>query len=293
MEIAIIGVGRLGGAMALALSASGHEIRQLVSRRNENSTRIGELITPKPESLSVNELDKISAELIFITTPDADIINVAELLAGKLGYKPFVFHTSGALSSEILHSLSEIGCPVASLHPLVSISDSQTGAKRFKNAFFCIEGAAKAVEQAENIVADLEGKSFSISTEFKSLYHASAVMASGHLVALFSAAIESLATCGLTESAAQEILLPLVKSTVENLATQTPARALTGTFARADVETLKSHLENLSEKVLPEITEIYINLGLRSLKLAQQQGADGEKLKDMKEILIDYKKEFF
>jgi predicted short-subunit dehydrogenase-like oxidoreductase (DUF2520 family) len=285
LNIAIIGIGRLGGALALALSKKGYEIDCLISRSPETAGIIAESITPKPEILALEELEKISSDVIFITTPDPEIQKVAENLAGKLKHQPFVFHTSGSLSSEILRSLGAINCPIGSLHPLVSISDSRFGAERFKDAFFCVEGEPQAVSLAEKIVADLGGKSFSIATQFKPLYHAAAVTASGHLVALFSIATEMLAACGLSESAAQEILFPLVNSTIENLSAQTPVEALTGTFARADVETLKRHLTALRQNVSIDDFNVYLQLGMRSLHLAQEQGADAEKLEEMHRML--------
>ena len=62
--------------------------------------------------------------------------------------------------------------------------------------------------------------------------------------------------------------MPLVKSTFENLQTQSPARALTGTFARGDRETFRRHLEILRETVSDEILLIYLLLGERSARLA-------------------------
>lgn len=284
--VSIIGVGRLGGALAIALSKSGYQVRQLISHQKDVS-KIAELISPAPEILTSDKFEKISSDLIFITTPDAEIQTVAEKLAKSLKYKPFVYHTSGALSSEILQSVKNTGCPAGSIHPLVSVSDSVSGAKRFKNVFFCVEGDLPAVETAEKIVTDLGGQSFSIPTKFKTLYHASAVTASGHLVALFSIAVEMLSACGLDKSQAQTILLPLIESTVRNLALQTPAQALTGTFSRADTETLKRHLDTLRENVSPEALAIYLQLGRRSAHLAEEQGADTNKLAEMKKILIE------
>lgn len=285
MKFAFIGIGRLGGALTLALSKKGCEINQIIVRQNKSAEKIIDLIEPKPEILSHSELNKISSDVIFITTPDAEIRITAEKLAKNLKSKPIVFHTSGALSSEVLESLKKIGCKTASLHPLVSVSDSKLGAKRFKNAFFCIEGEPEACKTAGEIVTRLEGRSFTVPTEYKALYHAAAVTTSGHLTALFSIAAETLSICGLDEEKSLEILFPLVKSTVENLSSQTPAQALTGTFARADVETLKSHLETLRKNVSPETLEIYRLLGMRSLVLAERQGADFKKLKKMRETL--------
>lgn len=288
MKISIIGIGRVGGALAIALAQNGFEIENLITRKRENAEKIIKFIDSA--ILTENEFNQISSDIVFITTQDFEIENVAKNLAVKLTNKPIVFHTSGALSSNILQGLQTIGCKIGSIHPLVSISDSVLGAKRFQDAYFCVEGDDEAVKIAREIVESLGGKSFFIETKYKTLYHASAVTACGHLVALIDVAIEMLTKCGLDEKKAREILLPLIKSTVENLSTQTTNEALTGTFARADVATLEKHLEVLQKNVSTEALEVYLQLGNRSTHLAKEQGADAENIKRMREKISLAKK---
>jgi predicted short-subunit dehydrogenase-like oxidoreductase (DUF2520 family) len=290
MKISIIGVGRLGGALAIALSKNGYIIESLVARKIVNAERVSQFINPKPSILSTDEVSKISAEIVLITTQDYEIENAANNLAKEIKNKLFVFHTSGSLSSDVLQSLLNVGCKIGSIHPLVSISDSILGAERFESAYFCVEGNAESIAVAEKIVADLKGKAFRIPTEYKTLYHASAVTASGHLVALIDVAIEMLTKCGLEKIEAQKIFLPLIKSTIENLQTQTTTEALTGTFARADVAGFENHLEILSRNVSQEALEVYLQLGLRSLHLAEQQGANSAKLTEILEKITLAKK---
>lgn len=286
-DVTIIGVGRLGGALALALSKKGYRIRELVSRNKEKAEKIANLITPKPTILGDNELEKVSAAVIFITTQDSEIQTVADELAEKLENLPFIFHTSGSRSSKILSRLSDEGFEVASFHPLVSFSDSINSVDNFKDAFVCVEGDSEAVLIAKQIVIDLGGNHFSIEPKFKTLYHASAVTACGHLVALLSDAIDMLSKCGVEKQQAQEILLPLVKSTINNLSTQTPAEALTGTFARGDVETLQEHLRTLRENVSDELLDVYLLLGSQSLELARQNGVSEDLIRTMKKLLSE------
>ena len=290
MKISIIGAGRLGGALAIALSAQRFEIENLVVRESKKAERIAGFIEPKPKIINSNDLSVIASDVIFITTQDSEIETVARRLEKELSHQPFVFHTSGALSSEILKDLRSVGCQVGSLHPLVSVSDSVIGADKFAGAYFCVEGDAEAVEIGQGIVKKLGGNSFSIETKFKTLYHASAVTACGHLVALIDAAIEMLTKCGLETAVAQSILLPLIKSTVANLETQSTAASLTGTFARADAATFEKHLETLRENAAPEILEIYLQLGLRSIPLAEKQGADAARLAEISDKLLLAKK---
>jgi predicted short-subunit dehydrogenase-like oxidoreductase (DUF2520 family) len=282
MKISIIGIGRLGGALAIALDKKSFEIETLVARDIKKAKKIVEFFKHKPNVSPTNDFSNISSDVILIAAQDSQIEFIADDLAEKITHKPAVFHTSGSLSSGVLKRLKDAGCRTGSIHPLVSISDARLGAERFANAFFCVEGDTEAVAVAEKIVAELGGKSFAIAAEYKILYHASAVTASGHLVALLDAAIEMLMKCGLNEQNAQTILLPLVKSTIENLNEQTTAAALTGTFARADVGTLGRHLDVLREKVPPELLEVYLQLGSRSLHLAETQGANKENLMKMR-----------
>ena len=286
MKISIIGVGKLGGALAIALSRKDFEVENLFARNSQNANKIAELIESKPRIRPSEEFEEISSDVILITTQDFEIKNVAEKLKNSLHNQPIVFHTSGSLSSEILRDLKNIGCRVGSIHPLVSISDARLGAERFADAYFCVEGDEEATEIGEQIVEQLGGKSFSITAEYKTLYHAAATAACGHLVALIDVAIEMLTKCGLETENAQKILLPLIKSTVENLETQSTTEALTGTVARADIKTLENHLETLEKNASKEALEVYLQLAARSVHLAERQGANALNLKKIRGKLL-------
>ena len=290
LNISIIGTGRLGGALAIALNKKNFSVENLVARNSKTAENIAKLINPKPKILPADDFPEIASDVILIATQDSEIERVADRLADHLKTKPLVFHTSGSLSSEVLRRLKSVGCSTGSIHPLVSISDALLGANRFADAYFCVEGDVEAVQTAEEIVGRLGGKSFAVAAEYKTLYHAAAVTACGHLVALIDAAIEMLTKCGLSEKEAQAILTPLIKSTVSNLETQTTAEALTGTFARADSETLRRHIEILRANVAPETLEIYLRLGERSLPLAALQGASRANLEKMRGQILLAKK---
>lgn len=271
-SVSIIGTGRLGGALALALSRSGFAVENLIFRDSETIAAIADKISNNPELIDSTAAVDLKTDIVFITTADPKIEAVARELSKVLTERPFVFHTSGSLSSEILYSLREIGCKTGSIHPLVSVSDPFRGAESFAGAYFCIEGDKAAVKTAREIVTKLGGLPFTIDTKFKPLYHASAVTASGHLVALFDTALEMLVACGVSDAA--KVLLPLVRTTVANLETQTTAAALTGTFARADVLAFRRHIESMERNVSSGARKIYLELAIRSLALAELNGAD-------------------
>ena len=239
----------------------------------------------KPVALATKDLKRLPhSDLILICTPDDEI----EILAGRLARYArtrTVLHTSGALSSEVLAPLARIGLQTGSFHPLISVSEPKAGADSFAGAFFCVEGDSLAMRVARRIVADLEGSAFSIPSGSKALYHAAAVMASPHLVALFDIAVSMLAGCGLDKKTARKVLIPLVESTVDNLKMSDAAEALTGTFARGDLATVKRHLKALSGKQHRQAREVYKLLGLHALQLAENKGLDRKKIAALRRLL--------
>lgn len=272
--VSIVGAGRLGGALALALAACHYSVEALVSRRLSQARRVANLLGPRTISLTQTQLARLPpSDLILIATPDDLIGSVAQQLAStnkELQGNRTVLHTSGALSSKVLSPLADRGIETGSLHPLVSISDPTAGSRDLRGAFFCVEGSRIARRMARQVVSDLGGYAFSLKPQNKALYHAAAVLASGHVTALFDIATEVLADCGVSRRRAREVLLPLLQSAVTNLARMEPALALTGTFARGDVATVARHLAVLEEQAAPAALAAYVLLGRRSLALAKQ-----------------------
>jgi predicted short-subunit dehydrogenase-like oxidoreductase (DUF2520 family) len=176
------------------------------------------------------------------------------------------------------------------MHPLVSVSDPVFGAEKFEGAFFCLEGDAPAVKAAREIVAALRGHSFAIETSKKPLYHAAAVTASGHLVALVDAAFEMLSHCGIEGASSKEILLPLIRSTVENLERRDAEDALTGSYARGDHAAIERHLASLSSEVADDVLKIYLDLAERSLAIAGRKGISPEAAGKIRSLISIAKK---
>ncbi len=280
-KITIIGIGRLGGALAIALSRIGFQIENLFVRNAETAKTIAGLIPETPKISTDEDYSKIESDIVLITTQDSEIEIVAEKLENKLGHQSILLHTSGSLSSKILQKSQYL--KIGSIHPLVSISDSVIGSETFCGAYFAVEGDDNAVDAAKRIVEKLGGKPLSIDTGSKALYHASAVMACGHIVALLDAANEMLAHCGVEKGQTQNVLMPLIESTISNLRVQNASEALTGTFARLDTEAFERHLSAMGGVVSAEIIELYLQLGFQSLHLVKATESNRKKLSEMKE----------
>ena len=269
-EVSIIGSGRLGTVLAVALASRGYSIRSLVARRAQKARQAATLLDAEVQVLAAKQLRLLQpADVFLITVPDDQIAGVAAELS-RLEFTGTALHTSGALSAEVLAPLRKRGWRIGSVHPLMSVSDAREGDAALRGGYWSVEGDKSVLSLAKTIVSDLGGKSFSIRSEDKPLYHAAAVMVSGNVTALFDVALEMLVECGLTRKTARSVLLPLIASAVHNLETKDPARALTGTFSRGDLETVKRHLAALKNKDLADALELYRLLGQRSLKLTKK-----------------------
>jgi len=264
----------MGGALALALSRAGLRIDAILYRRTRPSQSLISKLDPKPQLISIEKVANISSPILFIATQDQELPEIPDRLAATTHPGTIVFHTSGSISSDILKPFAENGCITASFHPLASITNWSDGLERFRGAYFCLEGADKAVRTARSLIRKLGGQAFVITAADKPLYHAAAVTAAGHVTALFDVALSLMIKSGLDRQTARHVLQPLLTGVAENLSGHDTPAALTGTFARGDEATLQRHLEALKRKASHEESRIYRDLALRSIKLGEQNGLD-------------------
>src|SRR6185295_17562910 len=83
-SVSIIGAGRLGSALAIALDSRGYLIEALVARRLSHARKAARAISGKPSCLSDDRLSELPhSDLILIATPDDAIGVVAARLADK------------------------------------------------------------------------------------------------------------------------------------------------------------------------------------------------------------------
>ena len=205
MHIFIIGAGRAGRSFATAL-AERHEVT--LAHHDELP-------------------DVVEADLVLACVPDAAI---AAVVAGlRTSPECVVAHVSGSRGLEVLAPHRRVGA----LHPLAALSSPAVGARRLRGGVYRVEGDALLVE----VVASLEGRLVEVADEARTLYHAAAVSAANHLVALMAHVGVLARGCGLR----LEDFLPLAGQALEDVGAMGPGAALTGPASRGDLETLAAH----------------------------------------------------
>jgi predicted short-subunit dehydrogenase-like oxidoreductase (DUF2520 family) len=217
--VAIVGRGRLGGALVTALRGAGVAVDGPLG----------------------HGADGAGADTVILCVPDGEIAAAAAHVApGRL-----VGHCSGATTLAPL-----AGHEAFSLHPLMTVPEH--GAS-FAGATAAIAGTTpRALETARGLAQALGMRSAEVADPDRAAYHAAASIASNFLVTLEGAAERLAATAGVD----REALAPLVRATVENWAEHGARRALTGPIARGDEATVTRQRDAVAERV-PDLLPLW------------------------------------
>ena len=269
MDVAVIGAGRLGTALAVRLLDAGHRIVAISGRAGtvDRAARYLPGVPIRPPPLAAR-----GAEVVIIGTPDDLIEPTASSLAdeGVLGEGQTAIHLSGATSLDALSAPRAAGAEVLSLHSLQTFPDVDGALARIPGSGIAVTALSEAgYVLGERLARDVGGRSFRLADEAKPTYHAAAVFASNYLVAITALADELFRDAGMPEPA--ELFLPLQRATLDNVAAMGPAAALTGPAVRGDAGTVAANLEALA-KHAPEALPAYIALADVALHLGHRSG---------------------
>lgn len=283
--LAIVGAGRVGRALGRRLRELGWKIGVVVTRSEASSRRAVRFIgAGKPHgSLTRNVL---VSSVILIATPDDAIPAVARELARMGGEElrgRVVLHTSGSQDSRALTPVREFGAAAGSMHPLQTFSG--VGVPDLEGKVFAVEGDIVAVRAARHIARALGGSPVQIAAGKKVLYHAAAVLAAGHVLALVEAATQLLISLGMKRSVATRALLPLTRQVLDNFDRVGPRPAWTGPLARGDYRVVESHLRALHDS-REEVALAYEALNrLAAVVLAQDTAGTAAELQKISAAL--------
>ncbi len=285
-RLSIIGCGNVGKTLGrLWNQEQVFIIGDILNRSQESGSAAARFIGA---GRAVSGLSGMSpAEVFLIGTPDDHIVEACNALAasGLLRAGDLVFHCSGALPSADLNSAKEAGAWVGSVHPVKSFANPEVSAEAFRGTFCGMEGDEQALEVLRPAFEAVGGKTFTINPQFKTIYHAAAVMVCNYLVSLIEIGAQAYLKAGLDRDTAMHVMEPIVRGTVENIFESGTVQALTGPIARGDHAIVSSQLSALSDWN-PRLGSLYCDLGATALELSRRQGsASAESLAVLAKLL--------
>jgi predicted short-subunit dehydrogenase-like oxidoreductase (DUF2520 family) len=231
-RVAIVGPGRLGSAIANALTQAGVTVDGPYGRRD-----------PVAEQLCADARGRTALDAVLLCVPDGEIPTVASVIPGGAP----VGHCSGATTLDVLAPHERF-----SLHPLMTVP-ADAPAHVLAGAGAAVAASTpRTLALAVALAQLLAMRPIEIAETDRAAYHAAACIASNFLVTLEAAAERVAATAGLSA----ELLVPLVRATVENWAALGPEAALTGPVARGDERTIERQRAALAERA-PELLELF------------------------------------
>jgi len=281
LRVGVIGAGRVGTALAVALRRSGHRIVAASAVSRASRERI-ERFLPGAAVRQPGEV-LADADLVLLTVPDdalpglvSGLAATSAPLAGRL-----VAHASGRHGLAVLEPATRQGALPMALHPVMTFTGRPDDVHRLAGVSFGVTAPPQLRPVAEVLVLEMGGEPVFIEEEYRSLYHAALAGSANHLVTLVVQAGDVLARAGVAQPA--RMLGPLLSAALDNSLRLGDA-ALTGPVARGDAETVASHLRAL-QAAAPEALPAYLALARltagRALATGMLSASDAQRLLDV------------
>jgi predicted short-subunit dehydrogenase-like oxidoreductase (DUF2520 family) len=283
LKLGFIGAGTVGTALAVRLSGRGYPVVTVFSRSQASAKKLAEAVGGCQVLNSGQEVAD-AAELVFITTPDDAIPSVAAQIQWHAGQS--VVHCSGADSTATLESLRKLGAQVGVIHPLQTFASVKQAIDNIPGSTFALEAEEPLLSTLKGMATALDGQWIELKASDKVLYHAAAVVACNYLVTLVKLATDLWQTFNVPPDQAIQALLPLLRGTLNNIATVGIPQCLTGPIARGDTGTISKHLDAL-QKTAPRLLSTYRELGRQTIPIALAKGKITEQqAQELQTILI-------
>jgi predicted short-subunit dehydrogenase-like oxidoreductase (DUF2520 family) len=242
LQVSFAGAGRVAGALSREMYHAGIKINRVVSPSEHPGKEVA--INCNASWSPVLSFDP-SDDIIIVAVPDHKL---GEVLAGlECGEKTIVVHTAGSYGLEVFPpGIIRSGV----FYPLQTFSKERRIS--FAGLPFLLEGSSmKITDVLGNLAEAIGGKTFLMDAEQRRMIHLSAVFVCNFTNYMLTAGSEITSKAGISF----EILVPLIRETINKALEDGPEKSQTGPAVRNDINTIEKHIELLSFS--PELQKIY------------------------------------
>jgi predicted short-subunit dehydrogenase-like oxidoreductase (DUF2520 family) len=281
LAVGVIGTGRAGTALGMALARAGHEV-VAAAAVSEASVRRAHAAFPGAVISDPGQVLR-QADLALLTVPDDVLPGLVSGLAatGAPLEGRLLVHASGRHGLAVLEPAVRLGALPLALHPVMTFTGRPDDVERLTGTCFGVTAPDGLRTAAEALVIEMGGEPVFIPEERRDLYHAALASAANHLITLVAQAGDLLRAAGVADPA--RLLGPLLSASLDN-ALRFGDAGLTGPVARGDAETVAAHVAALDAEpaASPAATAAYIAMARltadRALAAGLLKPADAERL---------------
>jgi predicted short-subunit dehydrogenase-like oxidoreductase (DUF2520 family) len=293
-SIGIAGSGRAARALGAALAEGGQAATLIWSRDATKGrdaareARAGRFEPSLPAFLGGAELVLVAVADAAVEPLAAEMADALESSSGADAGPRIVLHLAGARTSAALHPLRRRGAACGVFHP-VAVLTGAASADALRGAVITISGDAAAVEAARALAHVVDAAPAEVDDASRTLLHAGAVMAAGHVVTLLHLAERLVRDTGVQPRLARRLVTSLAASAVRAHADGGLAGGITGPLPRGDLATLSEHLRALGDRaeVDPEALAAYRALLRAGARALLDAGATDSDLAARVDALLD------
>ncbi|MGM0665859.1 MAG: Rossmann-like and DUF2520 domain-containing protein [Bacteroidota bacterium] len=243
MKIVVIGAGRVGTALALAFNEQGHSILKIVSRSPGKAASLASL--PGCEYADKPDIPD-EAEVVIIAVNDDALGDVSAAI--KSGGKPVIAHTAGSVGLEVFGNRPPGNHGV--FYPLQTFTHGRK--YDFSSLPLFVEANNEHSRTVlQTLASSLSRKVFYLESEKRKYLHLAAVFACNFVNHMYNSGKEITSLAGMDF----DVLLPLLRETMEKASDMGPGKSQTGPAVRNDKNTIEKHLDLLSFS--PDLQKIY------------------------------------
>jgi len=247
--ITLIGSGNVATWIAQRLQDNPRfPITQVYSRKLEHAQKLADLLNAE----AIDDIRRLNSDNQIFIFAIAD--SAYDGLLPKLPFRlPLAFTTSGTVSCQCLKNYAD---HYGVIYPLQTFTKTQD--MRTLEVPLCLESdfAGERKTLMWELARELSPTCYEVSEAQRAKMHVAAVFACNFSNAMYQIAYKLLKENGLPF----EILLPVLRQTVEKVSQMRPAEAQTGPAVRGDVNVMRTQISTLSDDRLKELYRLVSEL---------------------------------
>ncbi|MGO4592625.1 Rossmann-like and DUF2520 domain-containing protein [Leifsonia sp. 2TAF2] len=221
LGLGIVGAGKVGPVLGLALAGAGHAIVG-VSAVSEPSRERAEGMLPGVPILDVPTVVERS-ELVILAVPDAELPGLVAGLAATGTWQPgqIVLHTAPGFGIDVLQPAAAAGAIPLAVHPALEFTGTSLDLARLGESYFAVTAPAAVLPIAQALVVEMGGEPVVVAEADRAAYAEAIATATSFSRSIVEQSTGLLHTIGVENPGS--FLSSLIRSAVDNALTRAGA----------------------------------------------------------------------